>query len=56
MNDFNVNSHEFLNLKGFHLSIQKGCLTGNKVIGVRFVLTDGANHAVTLTKSRLYKL
>jgi elongation factor G len=46
MNDFNVNSHEFLNLKGFHQSIQKGCLTGNKVTGVRFVLRDGANHAV----------
>jgi elongation factor G len=32
--------------KGFNQAIQKGCLTGNKVTGVRFTLKDGANHPV----------
>ena len=36
--------------KGFMQSLEKGCLTGNKITGVRFRLTDGANHPVDSTE------
>merc|ERR1712241_30270 len=32
--------------KAFMESCQKGLLSGHKVVGVRFVLTDGAHHEV----------
>lgn len=30
--------------KGFNMSLEKGCLTGNKITGLRFRLKDGAHH------------
>lgn len=33
-------------LQGFHDAIEKGTLSGHQVSGVRFVLQDGAYHAV----------
>ncbi|CAH0390224.1 unnamed protein product [Bemisia tabaci] len=32
--------------RGFQLSLEKGCLTGNKVSGLRFTLQDGDHHIV----------
>ena len=42
--------------KGFEDSCQKGLMAGQKVVGVRMRLQDGANHQVNTPPSPLSKL